>query len=148
ENSHAVVPTVTRCNAATLASGAPPAVHGLPANQLHAPLVDATRLVSFGDDDSFERLQAEYNAFTAPTFADAVAEAGGRTVIVGSGWRGCAWMLNPRRRERGELMVHPTLSTPDELAPFVERLGPLPLPAVPDTAINQWLTRAAAEIVI
>jgi phosphonoacetate hydrolase len=148
ENSHAVVPTVTRCNAGTLASGAPPAVHGLPANMLYAPRVDPVNLISFGEGDSFERLRAAYGVFAAPTIADQIADAGGRTVVVSSGTRGCAQMLNPRRREHGELVVHPTLSTDAELAPFTERLGPLPDANVPDTARNAWLAHAVAEIVI
>jgi arylsulfatase A-like enzyme len=57
-------------------------------------------------------------------------------------------MLHPRLREIGDLIVHPTLSTDDELRPIVERLGPLPPAGVPDTARNRWLARAIAEIVL
>src|SRR4051794_18596423 len=72
ENSHAVVPTVTRCNAGTIASGALPATHGLPANMLFAPLVDPTNLISFGEGDSFDQLRSAYGVFEAPTIADVV----------------------------------------------------------------------------
>jgi phosphonoacetate hydrolase len=146
--NHAIVPTVTRINAATLATGAPPAAHGLPANVFLAPTVDPSGPISVGEGDNVAQLRAAYGVFAAPTISDAVHAAGGRTVIVSSGTRGCAQMLHPRRREAGDLILHPTLSTDDELRPFVERLGPMPEADVPDTARNRWLGRAAAEIVI
>ena len=146
--NHAVVPTVTRINAATLATGAPPAVHGLPANVFYAPAVDGEAPISVGEGENVAQLRAAYGVFAATTIADVIRANGGRTVIVSSGTRGGAQMLHPRRAEVGDLMVHPTLATEEELRPFVERLGPLPEAGVPDTARNRWLARAAAEIVL
>jgi arylsulfatase A-like enzyme len=147
DSHHAVVPTVTRVNAATLATSAPPAVHGLPANAFYAPAVDPRVAISVGEGDNVAQLQQAYGVFAATTMADVVHRAGGRTVILHSGTRGCAQMLHPRRQEAGDLMLHPTLSTAAELAPFVEKLGPLPEAEVPDSGRNDWLTRAA-EIVV
>jgi phosphonoacetate hydrolase len=146
--NHAVVPTVTRVNAATLATGAPPSVHGLPGNVFYAPAVDPGGPLSVGEGDNVARLREAYGVFAAPTIADVVRANGGRTAIVSSGTRGSAQMLHPRRSEVGDLIVHPTLSTDEELRPLVERLGPLPPADVPDTARNRWLARAAAEIVL
>lgn len=148
DTNHAVVPTVTRINAATLATGAPSSTHGLPANMFYAPAVDATGPISVGEGDNVAQLQAAYGVFAATTIADVVGQAGGRTTIVSSGTRGSSQMLHPRRREAGDLILHPTLSTAEELAPIVERLGPMPEAAVPDTARNLWLARAAAEIIL
>jgi arylsulfatase A-like enzyme len=148
ENSHAIVPTVTRCNAATMATGALPLVHGLPANVFFAPKVDAFAPISVGEGDNVRRLQEAYGVFDAPTISDIVGVAGGRTVIVSSGTRGCAQMLHPRLRERGDVIVHPTLSSNAELAAVDGRLGPLPEIGVPDTGRNLWLTRAAAETIV
>jgi hypothetical protein len=145
---HAVVPTVTRVNAASLATGAPTAVHGLPANVFYAPAVDPRAPISIGEGDNVAQLRAAYGVFAATTVADLVHANGGRTVILHSGTRGSAQMLHPRRSEVGELIVHPTLSTVAELAPFVERRGPLPPADVPDTARNRWLTHAAAETIV
>jgi phosphonoacetate hydrolase len=146
--NHAVVPTVTRINAATLATGAPPSVHGLPGNVFYAPAVDPGAPLSVGEGDSVAQLREAYGVFAAPTIADIVRANGGRTAIVSSGTRGSAQMLHPRSREVGDLFVHPTLSTDEELRPMIERLGPLPPGDVPDTARNRWLARAAAEIVL
>ena len=50
--NHAVVPTVTRINAATLATGAPSSVHGLPGNYFFAPRIDLTGPISIGEGDN------------------------------------------------------------------------------------------------
>jgi phosphonoacetate hydrolase len=146
--NHAVVPTVTRINAATLATGAPSSTHGLPANSFFAPAVDATGPISVGDGENVAQLRAAYGVFGAATIADVVKRAGGNTTIVSSGTRGSSWMLHPCRKEAGDLILHPTLSTSDELAPIVARLGPMPADGAPNTARNEWLARAAAEIIL
>lgn len=148
ERSHAVFPTVTRVNAATIASGSWPSDHGLPGNLLYAPLVDPAGPISFGEGDSFAALTRAYDVFRAPTIADVVAGNGGRTVVASNGTRGAALMCHPTARRHGDLLLHPTLSQPRELGPFVERLGPLPPAAIPDTARNRWFARAAAEIIL
>lgn len=145
---HAVVPTVTRVNAATLATGAPAASHGLPANLFYAPAVDAAAPISIGEGDNVAQLRQAYGVFAAPTISDVVKANGSKTIILHSGTRGCAQMLHPRRQEAGDLMLHPSLSTPEELAPFEARLGAFPAADVPDSARNHWLARAAAEIVL
>jgi len=145
---HAVVPTVTRINAATLATGAPASSHGLPANVFYAPAVDAAAPIEIGAGDNVAQLRQAYGVFAAPTIADVIWANGGRTAIVSSGTRGSAQMLHPRRQEVGDLILHPTLSTPEELGPIVERLGPLPEADVPDTPRNRWLTHAIAEILL
>ncbi|MDP8923729.1 MAG: alkaline phosphatase family protein, partial [Chloroflexota bacterium] len=147
ERGHAVVPTVTRVNSATLATGTLPAIHGLPANLLFAPDVDAAPL-SLGEADTVPRLMGAYGVFGAPTLADIVADAGGSTALVSSGTRGSALMLDPRRAERGHLTLHPTLSTADELAQATDRVGPLPEAGVPDSDRNRWLTRAIVDWVV
>jgi arylsulfatase A-like enzyme len=146
--NHAVVPTVTRINAATLATGAPSSTHGLPGNTFFAPRIDLTGPISVGEGDNVAQLRRAYGVFAAPTMADVIRANGGRTTIVSSGTRGSSQMLHPRRTEVGDLIVHPTLSTREELAPFVELLGPLPDLEVPDTTRNLWLAQATAQIII
>lgn len=148
DDHHAVLPTVTRVNAANLATGAPTSIHGLPANTFFAPLVDAATPLSLGEGDNVAQLRATYGVFAATTISDVVRAHGGRTAIVSSGTRGSAQMLHPRRAEVGDLILHPTLSTDDELAPVVERLGPMPPADVPDTARNRWLAQAIAETIL
>ena len=148
DDHHAVLPTVTRVNAANLATGAPTATHGLPANTFFAPLVDASAPLSIGEGNNVAQLRAVYGVFQATTISDVIRANGGRTAIVSSGTRGSAQMLHPRRAEVGDLILHPTLSSDEELRPAVELLGPLPPAEVPDTARNRWLARAIAEVVL
>ena len=52
-NSHAVFPTVTRVNAATLATGTQPGTHGITGNQIFVPEVDPSRAL---DTAAYRRL--------------------------------------------------------------------------------------------
>ena len=48
-NGHAVFPTVTRVNAATIATGMQPGTHGIVGNQLYVPAVDPRRAFDTGN---------------------------------------------------------------------------------------------------
>jgi phosphonoacetate hydrolase len=146
---HAIVPTVTRVNAATLATGAPPSTHGLPANGFFAYNIEPHEAISIGEGESTARLREAYGVFNAPTISDIVKAAGGRTAIVSSGTRGSSQMLHPRRTEVGDYILHPTLSTGDEVNFVADRLGsPMPNAEVPDSPRNRWLAEATANVVI
>lgn len=146
---HAIVPTVTRINAATLATGAPPSAHGLPANSFFAYKIEPTSAISIGEGASTARLREAYGVFNAPTISDIVKRAGGRTAIVSSGTRGSSQMLHPRRTEVGDFILHPTLSTPEEHQQAADHLGaPMPEANVPDTPRNRWLAEATARVII
>src|SRR5689334_20644934 len=55
-DSHAVFPTVTRVNAATLATGVQPGTHGIVGNQLFVPAVELRRAFDTGDHRNLRRL--------------------------------------------------------------------------------------------
>src|SRR3989442_7686201 len=48
-SSHAVFPTVTRVNAATIATGMQPGTHGIVGNQIYVPAVDVRRAFDTGN---------------------------------------------------------------------------------------------------
>ncbi len=148
EAGHAVFPTVTRINSASIASGSQPVDHGMPGNVLFAPLVDARAAISLGEADNVAALRRAYGVFRSMTTADVVHRSGGRTVVVSSGTRGSALMCHPNLYESGDLMLHPSLSRPEELQPVVERLGPLPEPDTPNVARNHWFARSISEYVL
>src|SRR5713101_2806246 len=54
-NSHSVFPTVTRVNAATIATGMQPGTHGIVGNQIYVPAVDVRRAF---DTSNFRNLLA------------------------------------------------------------------------------------------
>jgi arylsulfatase A-like enzyme len=89
-NGHAVFPTVTRVNAATIATGMQPGTHGIVGNQLYAPAVDGRRAFDTGNYRNLRTLAHPR------TLADRLHAAGLRLAGVSSGSTGSAFLLNPR----------------------------------------------------
>lgn len=155
-DSHAVFPTVTRINSASLATGAQPANHGILGNSLYVPAVDRRAAINMGDHRALEAVAALRGgrAVQRESLADRVGAAGGRTVVVSTGSPGSAWLCHPRIREAdrvaaGDTLIHPVIPSPDgALERVVARLGPMPAPTIPNRAQNAWFTRAIAEHVV
>jgi len=97
-NSHAVFPTVTRVNAATLATGTQPGTHGIAGNQIYVPDVDPARAV----DTAAHRRLLEVDRATGGrlvltrTLAERLEARGLRLAAVSSGSTGSALLTNPR----------------------------------------------------
>ena len=68
-NSHAVFPTVTRVNAAAIATGTQPGTNGIVGNQIHVPAVDPHRALDTGNFRNLMRVD-EVTAGTAPAGPD------------------------------------------------------------------------------
>src|SRR5581483_10836954 len=83
-DSHAVFPTVTRINSASLATGCQPARHGILGNSLYLPAIDGQASVNMGDHRvlaALAKLQGG-RIVQRDTLADLVGAAGGKTVVV------------------------------------------------------------------
>ena len=148
-DSHAVLPTVTRCNSATIASGTLPRTHGIPGNRFVARALESAHL-NAGDHRDLERLRKIRNGTVtfAPTLADAIHEAGGRTVVLGTGTPGAAVLQNPEAGANGDVLIHPAVVEGVEMAAVVAAFGPIPKSATPATELNRYFTRLATEFVI
>ena len=97
--SHATFPTVTRVNAATLATGAHPRGHGILGNQMYVPAVEPRRAFSNDDWRNLAAVERATGAVVgARTLAERFAAAGGRLAAVSSGSTGSAYLLNPHAR--------------------------------------------------
>lgn len=96
--SHAVVPTVTRVNAAALATGAQPGTSGIIGNQLYLPEVDPTRALDTGNHRNLLALDRATGGrlLMVPTLGERLHARGRRLVAVSSGSTGSALLLNPR----------------------------------------------------
>src|SRR4029453_6941699 len=97
-NSHAVFPTVTPVNAATLATGGQPGTHGIVGNQMYIPAVDAERAI---DTSAYRRLlevdrATGGNLLLMKTLAERLEARGMRLAAVSSGSTGSALLTNPR----------------------------------------------------
>jgi arylsulfatase A-like enzyme len=96
--SHAAFPTVTRVNAATIATGTHPGTHGIVGNTMYVPAIDPRRAVSNGDWQhlvAFDRISGG-RVVPVPTLAERLERHGLRYAAVSSGSTGSAFLLNPR----------------------------------------------------
>jgi predicted AlkP superfamily pyrophosphatase or phosphodiesterase len=97
-DSHAVFPTVTRVNAATLATGTQPGTHGIVGNQIYVPAVDRAR--AFATDAHRRLLDVDRvtggRLVLTRTLGERLQTHGLRLAAVSSGSTGSALLTNPR----------------------------------------------------
>jgi len=127
--SYCAFPPVTRVNAATLASGSSPALHGIPGNTLYLRAGAGGRFGSTGDDAVLRGLRVGSAAplLGAPTLAETLAAHGQHTLVVGTGSPGCAYLLHPEVGRAGGAIWHPAFCEPAGLGARVAAvLGPQP----------------------
>jgi predicted AlkP superfamily pyrophosphatase or phosphodiesterase len=130
---HATFPTVTRVNAATLATGAHPRAHGILGNTMFVPEVNPTRAFSNDDWRNLVAVERATGLVPIPTLAERLSSSGARFAAVSSGSTGSAFLLNPRAPAGvgvlvngyftpGTLVAYP----PDVNATILARFGPAP----------------------
>ena len=135
DNTHAVFPTVTRVNSASLSTGDYPSRHGVMGNTMYVPAVDPLR--AFGNDN-FENLLKLDDAtsgrmMTATGIAEVLQRAGKKMVVVSSGSTGSAMLLAPKARGgvgiviNGDFFPGKKVAYPDAVSDAVlQRFGPSP----------------------
>ena len=159
-NSHAVFPTVTRVNAAAIATGTQPGTNGLVGNQMFVPAVDDRRAFDTGDHRNLLALDRATGGrvLQAPTLAERLHARGLRLAGVSSGSTGSAFLLNPKSvagvgalvngyLEPGQTVAYPAPVSEAVLA----RFGPAPAKAPGgarfDASVN-WTQRVLREYVL
>ena len=158
-NSHAVFPTVTRVNAAAIATGTQPGTNGLVGNQMFVPAVDARRAFDTGNYRNFLRLdQAGGRVLQTATLAERLHARGLRLAGVSSGSTGSAFLLNPKSvsgigvlvngyLDPGKIVAYPATVSETILG----RFGPAPVKqpggARFDPSVN-WTQRVLREYVL
>ena len=100
--ARAQIPTVTRVNAATLATGVRPGRHGLPGNRvlvrelgLDRPVVTSDRCDLLAVEKACGRI------LTAPSLGELLAAAGRRALVVNTGGPGLSLLLDPTAHQGG-----------------------------------------------
>ena len=112
-HNHAVFPTVTRANSATLVTGVTPGKHGLTANKCIFPEYSKTEVV-----DTLVPKLVEINQLTGgrllftPTIGELMGERGIRWVSVVGGTSGNAFVQHPNASEFGGVVIHPEFTNP------------------------------------
>ncbi len=145
-HNHAVFPTVTRANSATLVTGVVPGKHGLIANKSIFPEYSKTEVV-----DALVPKLADINRLTGggllftPTLGELISNHDLKWVSVVGGTSGNAFVQHPNAGDFGGVVIHPEFTNPafhnDEI---LSRFGEWPAKEAPAAG----LVERTAEVVI
>ncbi len=144
---HAVYPTVTRVNAASISTGAYAETHGLMGNAVFVPDVDATRFLSTSLRPNLLRIEEAEGGrlLTAPTLGEVLQDAGERLLAVSAGSSGSSFLLN--HTVAGGGIIHYEYVLPESLAERVaQQLGPPPTLESPSGERNRYIVDAFLEV--
>lgn len=132
---HAVFPSVTRLNAASMVTGCYPGTHGIAGNRFVFRDVDP--------DHPLDVLEPQLRSIQektrgqvlfVPTLADTLAKLGKDYIAVVSGTSGNAYCHNPSAGRLGGAVIHPDFTLPSDLGPELRsRYGAWPAEAVPNS---------------
>lgn len=148
--SHAVFPTVTRCNSASIATGRLPANHGIPGNSFYLPDALPGRPLNTGDHNDLERLRPLRGGriLFPPSLGERLKAEGGRTVVVGTGSPGASLLLHSEAATVGDVILNPAMFVGADAGAIEARFGPFPGRELPRTALNACFTRVITEMVL
>ena len=126
DNHHAVFPTVTRANVASIVTGHHPGAHGLTGNMLVIPEFDPHRAIN-ALEPTLTEVAASHPVLLQPTIGDILYRHGQEYVAVGTGTSGNAYLQNPNAETGGGATIHPDFCLPRALhGALMERFGPWP----------------------
>jgi predicted AlkP superfamily pyrophosphatase or phosphodiesterase len=159
-NGHAVFPTVTRVNAAALATGAYPGTNGIVSNFMYVPEVNQAGAFSTGDFHSLLSLDdvSGGRLVLVKTLGEWLQEHGMQLAVVSSGSTGSSFLLNPRAVHGVGVLVNGyfdpgvlTAFPADVNAGILARFGAAPPkggPFEPNIAAVNWAEDVLREFVI
>ena len=133
-NHHAVFPTVTRANVASIVTGHHPGAHGLTANTLVIPEFDPHRAIN-ALEPTLTEVAAQHPVLLKPTLSDLLHQHGHEYIAVGTGTSGNAYLQNPNAATGGGATIHPDFCLPRPLhGEITARFGPWPDRQEPSSA--------------
>jgi arylsulfatase A-like enzyme len=137
ERHHAVFPSVTRVNAASISTGSYPDRHGLLGNSVFFPRVDPSRFLDTADREHLARIAAaEARLLTAPTMGEILQAAGRRMLAISSGSAGSAILNN--HSIAGGAVLHAQFAMPETMRAHVAAAGPPPSSDSPPGARDRY----------
>ncbi|MEE2638339.1 MAG: alkaline phosphatase family protein [Acidobacteriota bacterium] len=146
---HAVFPTVTRVNAASISTGAYPETHGLLGNEVFFPDVEAGRFLTTSDRANLLRIETETDdtLLSTGTLAEVLQRNGHRLLVVSAGSSGSSYLLNHTVADGA--IVHYDYSLPPALHDrAVETLGAVPEAGTPNHERNRWIVDAFLDVAL
>ncbi len=145
---HAVFPTVTRSNVASMVTGHLPGSHGLTGNTLVIPEFNPHNAIG-ALEPTLTRVAAKTPVLLKPTLGDILSFHGLEYVAVGSGTSGNAYLQNPNAETMGGATIHPDFCLPRHLhGELVEQFGPWPDRRGPSARSLARAVDIAAEYVL
>ena len=136
-NHHAVFPTETRVQVASIMTGCYPGRHGLVGNTFYLPDREPSWEVNAGDYRDIGQLNRETggHALHVETLGEILAGRGISMVSVSVGVSGSAMLHNHRAADVGGVIIHPEFTIPaSEQGNLERRFGPWPEAGVPNAA--------------
>lgn len=152
--ARSVFPSMTRVATTSIATGAPPKIHGVVGNAFLFPQVSTDHVLdmSRADDIALAEAATGGDLVQAETFADVLARAGKTLAVVHTGSAGSAYLINPRARANGHwtfsILGREHTQTPAAVDEVVARFGPLPPRALPRFAEVDYAERVFREHVL
>ncbi len=147
-NHHAVFPTVTRANVASIVTGHHPGAHGLTANMLVIPEFDPHRAIG-ALEPVLTEVAASHPVLLQPTLSDILQRHGHEYIAVGAGTSGNAYLQNPTAETGGGATIHPDFCLPRSLyGEIIARFGPWPERQGPAAARMSHILRIFTEYVL
>lgn len=147
---HAVFPTVTRANAASMVTGASTGCHGIAANRV---VID-----EYDPGNAMEVLEPELSALAqhtdgqvllTSTIGERLAAKGMSWVSLVGGTSGNAYVQHPRATEVGGAVIHREFALPRHLfQEVIERFGPWPPKVAPAIEVCERMIDVAVEFVL
>src|SRR5712691_1413755 len=158
-NSHSVFPTVTRVNAATIATGMQPGTHGIVGNQIYAPAVDPRRAFDTGNVRNLLALDRASGGrlVMGLTLGERLRAHGLTLAGVSSGSTGSSFLLNPRAVAGAGVVINgyfesgKTVAYPADVSEAIlAKFGPAPAKAgvARHDAAVVWTERVLREYVL
>ncbi len=146
-HNHAVFPTVTRANSASLVTGVTPGKHGLTANKSVFHEYSSTEVV-----DALIPKLPEINKLTnggllfVPTLGELISKKNLMWVSVVGGTSGNAFVQHPNAAEHGDVVIHPEFTNPPEHHSIItNKFGAWPPKEAPASALVERTADVAIE---
>ncbi|MBT5627195.1 MAG: alkaline phosphatase family protein [Chloroflexi bacterium] len=149
-HNHAVFPTVTRGNSASLVTGVTPGKHGLTANKSIFTDYSSTEVVDtlIPKLPEINRLKNGGLLFV-PTLGELISEKDLKWVSVVGGTSGNAFVQHPNAADHGDVVIHPEFTNPPEHhSTIIERFGEWPAKEAPAADLVKRTADVAIEYAI
>jgi predicted AlkP superfamily pyrophosphatase or phosphodiesterase len=152
--ARSVFPSMTRVATSSIATGAPPAIHGIVGNAFYFPEVTRDFVLDTSKAEDIQLAETALGApmLTAPTFADSLAAHGRTFAVAHAGSAGSAYAINPRVASNDHwtfsIMGEAFTRTPQAVHDVVGALGPLPPRELPRFAETEYLARVFTDHVL